>query len=57
MGKVFFPSVGFGRRFFGNCAHCCINCHFVWAFYKGYLECDDSAVSLLFHDYAEMERK
>ena len=24
MGKVFFPSVGFGRRFFGNCAHCCI---------------------------------
>ena len=57
MGKVFFPSVGFGRRFFGNCAHCCINCHFVWAFYKGYLECDDSAVSLLFHYYAQMERK
>ena len=57
MGKVFFPSVGFGRRFVGNCAHCCITCHFVWDFYQGDLECDNSAVSLHFHDYPQVERK
>ena len=57
MGKVFFPSVGFGGRFVGNCALCCINCHFVWDFYQGDLECDNSAVSLLCHDYAQTERK
>ena len=56
-GKVFFPSVGFGRLFVGNCAHCCLSCHFVWDFYKGYLECDNSAVSLLFPYYLQIEAK
>ena len=55
--KVFFATVGFGRRFVGNWAHCCISCHFVWDFYKGDLECDNSAVSLLFSYYPQIKAK
>ena len=40
-----------------NCAHCCISCHFVWDFYKDDLECDNSAVSLLFPYYPQIEAK
>ena len=55
--KVFFATVGFGRRFVGNCAHCCISCHFVWDFYKGDLGCNNNAVSLLFPYYPQIKAK